>query len=335
MQPFEDPFGDGPFKAIPSDTTQVQPETSDTPFRAEPPHAGAPKADTGSNFDFGESLSGITYSTPSFSTVQTNSEFLPQELSTSHQNTDILADILPPSGPSPAIISQQPFSASSTQTVQPGTNAFASFQPQPGSQVTGPPNVVPHIQSSSAGQHGNYLSTGPTVPVTSHAVPQMPAGPPPQFINGSFAQQQPYATPNNGNFYPQQGIPTVSMNLNTAPQTTMVPAGQLNGENFLPQQSSASQVAPQVAYRTQSGPAALQSNDVLGNLLGQTGSNPSVASEPAKKFEPKSAVWADTLSRGLVNFNISGRECLFSFWNIIFLPFFIWLGDEYLPCLVN
>nr|CAD1830930.1 unnamed protein product [Ananas comosus var. bracteatus] len=30
--------------------------------------------------------------------------------------------------------------------------------------------------------------------------------------------------------------------------------------------------------------------------------------EPTKKFEPKSAVWADTLSRGLVNLNISGPK---------------------------
>ncbi|POO03412.1 ENTH domain containing protein [Trema orientale] len=305
-QPFEDPFGDTPFKAITSDATQVQPQTFDTPFRTEPPHAGAPKAETGSDFDFGDSLSGITYAAPSFSTVQTNSGFLPQELSTSHQNTDILADILPPSGPSPAT-SQQAFSASSTQTAQPGTNAFVSYQPQPGSQVTGPPNMVPQIQRTSAGQHGNYLSAGPVAPVTSHAVPQMPTGPTQQFSSGHFAPQQPFAAPNNGNFYPQQGTPTVSMNPHMAPQTTLGPAGQLNNGNFLPQQSSTSQVVPQVAYHSQNGPAAQQSNDVLGNLLGQTGS--SSASQPTKdKFEPKSAVWADTLSRGLVNLNISGPK---------------------------
>lgn len=320
MQPFEDPFGDTPFKAIPSDTTQVQLQISDTPFRAELPHAGAPKADAGSNFDFGDSLAGITYSTPSFSTVQTNSEFLPQELSTSHQNTDILADILPPSGPSPAITSQQAFSASSTQTAQPVANAFGSFQQQPGSHVTGPPNMVPQIQNISAGQHGNYLSTGPTAPVTSHVAPQMPTGPTPQFTNGPFAPQQPFTAPNNGNFYTQQGTPAVSMNPHMAPQTTMGPAGQFNSGNFLPQQSSASQVAPQVTYNTPSGLAAQQSNDVLGNLLGQTGSNPSVASQPTKdKFETKSAVWADTLSRGLVNLNISGREC---FLSLFFYNFF-------------
>jgi len=34
-------------------------------------------------------------------------------------------------------------------------------------------------------------------------------------------------------------------------------------------------------------------------------------SQPSSKdkFETKSTVWADTLSRGLVNLNISGREC--------------------------
>jgi hypothetical protein len=34
--------------------------------------------------------------------------------------------------------------------------------------------------------------------------------------------------------------------------------------------------------------------------------------EPVKKFEPKSKLWSDTLSRGLVNLDISGRKLLFS-----------------------
>ncbi|XP_030507992.2 clathrin interactor EPSIN 2 isoform X1 [Cannabis sativa] len=302
-QSFEDPFGDTPFRAIPSDSTQVPPQTSDTAFTAELPLSIVPKAETGSNFDFGDSLSGITYSTPSFSTVQTpsmNPEFLPQELPTSHQNTDILADILPHSGPSPAITSQQAFSVSSTQTAQSGANAFGSFQPQPGSQVSVPPNMVPQTQSGSAGHYGNYLPTGPT-PMTSHAIPQMPTGQN-QFINGQFAPQQPFAPPNNGNFYSQQGTPAVSMN----PQTTMGHAGQLNSGNSFQQQTSASQIAPQAAYHTPSGP--VQQSNVLGNL-GQTGSNPSMASHPTKdKFETKSTVWTDTLSRGLVNLNISGPK---------------------------
>lgn len=38
----------------------------------------------------------------------------------------------------------------------------------------------------------------------------------------------------------------------------------------------------------------------------------SLVSQPSKdKLKQKSTVWADTLSRGLVNLNISGRECLY------------------------
>ncbi|XP_024022083.1 clathrin interactor EPSIN 2 isoform X1 [Morus notabilis] len=320
-QHFEDPFGDAPFKAIPLDTTQALPQTSTSIHTT---HAGVPNANAGSDFGFGDSLSGLTYSAPSFSSVQTppmNSEFLPQELSTAHQNTDILADILPPSGPSPAITAQPPFSAPAAPPAQPGANDFRNYQPQPGSIVAVPSNMVPQTQSGPAGQHGNYLSHAPTAPLTSHVVPQTPTGPTVQFNSGNFLPQGQFAAPNNGSFYPQQGASTVPVTSHTVPHSAVGPAGQLNTGNFLPQQSSAHQV---VSYQASSGPALQQGNDLLGGLLPQTGQNPpSVAQQvtlpsstvtlmstkPADdKFETKSTVWADTLSRGLVNLNISGSK---------------------------
>lgn len=45
---------------------------------------------------------------------------------------------------------------------------------------------------------------------------------------------------------------------------------------------------------------------------------PAKAQMPKDKFETKSTVWTDTLNRGLVNLNISGRKCL------LFLLFFHW-----------
>ncbi|RWR96651.1 clathrin interactor EPSIN 2-like protein [Cinnamomum micranthum f. kanehirae] len=63
------------------------------------------------------------------------------------------------------------------------------------------------------------------------------------------------------------------------------------------------------------------SSDTLGNILPQSGPATPTASQgalvpiptvkhqpPKDKFEPKSTVWADTLSRGLVNLNISGPK---------------------------
>jgi epsin len=43
-------------------------------------------------------------------------------------------------------------------------------------------------------------------------------------------------------------------------------------------------------------------------LPSSTGSLAIVPQPSKDKFETKSTVWADTLSRGLVNLNISGRE---------------------------
>ncbi|KAJ6686921.1 EPSIN/ENT-RELATED [Salix purpurea] len=240
-QAFEDPFGDNPFKATPTDNFSAQqPTASATPFQptmnqnAEMAHAAAPPN--------GDAFSGMTYSAPDVQPPSTNSHFLPQEISSSHPETDILADILPPSGPA-AAASQAGFSFPSGQPPQPGTSMEDS-------QLLNPSNMAL----------------------------QPPAGPVAQFNNGNF---------------PQQGF--------TAPGST-VP------------------VSSQFTYQTPTA-SSPQQNDVLGNLFSQgSKSSPQAAlpssagslaivPQPSKdKFETKSTVWADTLSRGLVNLNISGTK---------------------------
>lgn len=307
MQGFEDPFGDSPFKAVPSADsvlTQQQNSASTNSFQpnvnqtAELPQLGAPKADTVSNFDFGDTFSGLTYSGPSVSGIQppTNSQYFPQELSTPQQNTDILADILPPSGPSPAFTSQPGFVAPTGQPTQPTANIYGTFHPQAGP-------IAPQIQAGAPAQltSGSLLpQAGFTSLPTSQMTPQTPPGPTSQL--------------NGGNVFPQQG--------GSAPTG---PAMQFSSGNFLPAQGAAAPVATHIAHQTPTGPAVLHNNDHLGNLLPQAGLNAPVTSQqnlpfstgslsivpqPAKdKFETKSTVWTDTLSRGLVNLNISGREC--------------------------
>lgn len=324
MQSFENPFGETPFKAIPStdgfqappqvstSSDLVQPTQSQNP---EPTHAGA----MSTNFDFGDSLSGITYSTSSVSGVATpanNFQLSSQDLPATNLNADILADILPPTGPSPTFTSAQPFSSPGGQPAQPGTNTFSSFQPQPGAIVPVSSNMVPQTQNGPSS--GNYLSHGGST------TPQMPTGQNPNFSGGSFVSQQGgFTTSNTGNFYAQQGASTSHMTQPLAPQPSMGQVANFNGGNLLPQQGPAPPVAPQGAQSAPTGPVSQNSNDALGNLIPQTGLNTSVSSQqtlpnstgslvttqPSKdKFEPKSAVWADTLSRGLVNLNISGRE---------------------------
>jgi epsin len=310
MQPFEDPFGDSPFKAIPSTDsvlTQQQISASTNSFQptvnqtAELPQLAAPRADTVSNLGFGDTFSSLTYSGPTVSGIQppTNSQYFPQELSTPQQNTDILADILPPSGPSPAFTSQPAFAAPTGQPAQPTANIYGTFHPQAGP-------IVPQIQAGAPAQ----LQAGFTSLPTSQMAPQTPAGPTSQL--------------NGGNVFPQH----------VSPQAPTGPAMQFNSGNFLPAQGAAAPVATHIAHQTPTGPAVLHNNDRLGNLLPQAGLNAPVTSQqnlsssigslsivpqPAKdKFETKSTVWADTLSRGLVNLNISGCEC-FMLANIIII----------------
>ncbi|XP_050372730.1 clathrin interactor EPSIN 2 [Argentina anserina] len=287
-QSFEDPFGESPFRALPStEVVQSQPQTS-TSADSFPPSTNQ-GADTVSNFPFGDSFSALTYSAPGVSTVQTpaNSHFLPQDPTTEHQNTDILADILPPSG-----ATQPSFPGSAGQPSQPTANMYGNFQPQPGS-------MVPQTQTGFSGQHsgGAFPSQGgPTTPVTSQVAPQMPAGQSPQYNNGNFMSQQGgYAGPNNGNYYSQQGGPYM------APQTTG-PVAQYGGGGY----------ASQVSHQAPAGPPSPAHNlpqGGSGTLTSTTGALALVDQPPKdNKFETKSAVWADTLSRGLVNLNISGAK---------------------------
>ncbi|PQP92432.1 clathrin interactor EPSIN 2 isoform X2 [Prunus yedoensis var. nudiflora] len=114
MQSFDDPFGDSPFRALPSsETVQPQPQTS-TPTDSFPPTMNQGAA----NFPFGDSFSAVTYSAPGVSSVQTpptNSQFLPQEQSAEH-NTP-------------------PFSGPTGQPSQPSANMYGNFHAQPGAIV--------------------------------------------------------------------------------------------------------------------------------------------------------------------------------------------------------
>ncbi|GAV90445.1 ENTH domain-containing protein [Cephalotus follicularis] len=291
-QPFEDPFGDSPFKAIPSiDTAPSQQQTpaSTVPFQsttnqnAGMPQPVASQADTVANFGFDDSLPGITYPTPNVSNVQTpqflsptnshsqsplnnsqfqpsmNSQFLPQELSTPNQETDILADILPPSGPSSVVASQATFSALTSQSVQPSANVFVSFQPQPG-----------------------Y-----TAPVAPNMSPQIPSGPTPQLSSGSFLPQ---------------GVAPVNSYM---VQTPTGPDAQFDSRNFLPQHGSSVPIASQLSLPQHGSSVPIASQLSLPSSIGLS----AIVPQPSKdKFETKSTVWADTLSRGLVNLNISGPK---------------------------
>lgn len=306
MQSFDDPFGDTPFKAIP--TTDAAPTQAQSSAPQDLFHptvnqnaelSQTSKVDTVP--DFGDSLYSISYSAQNNSL---NSQFLPQELSTSEQETDILADILPPSGPSPAGGSQVSYPTATGQPAMPGANMYGGFQPQPASMTPITTNMAPPMPSG----------------VTPNLAPQMASGSAGQLSGGNFIPQSNSPVMNHHQGGPAAQTASPFMN------SFGGPGPQYNGGNYLPRQGSGVSPTAQMAHQTS--PVPQQNNDMLNNFLPQAGSNPSVAAQPSepssttslaivpqpqpakeKKFEPKSAIWADTLSRGLVNFNISGREC--------------------------
>lgn len=185
-------------------------------------------------------------------------------------------------------------------------------------------------------------------PGSAAQVPQMQPPAPPLYNNGNFQQQMGYSA--TMNVPPQTQIVTATPPVNGSvhlqmassalqhPQTAsnmMQPTGMPTGSylppgsswtmsnsNLVQQQGFASPAASQVSQYAPFGSTAQPNKDDVSNLAPPSGQSTAqtasaggplaVVPQPSKvKFETKSTVWADTLSRGLVNLNISGREFLF------------------------
>ncbi|KAF5950274.1 hypothetical protein HYC85_012267 [Camellia sinensis] len=291
-----------PFRALPStDGVTAPPPTHNISTSSFDPIANQSSELTQ---PFGDTFPGMS---PDAQLLSTNAQFSPPEV-------DILADILPLSGPSQTgfpVQASQPasmvgFSAQAaqaapqtsftSQTGQPHLHTSFSAQALPTSQTgfVGQPGPLtgfsaqPDPLTGFSGQMSSASQTGFPCPS-----PSQPAQPGANFY-GNFLQQ------------PESTAPAAPHMV--ASQTTAVPTAQYNTANFLPQTNPA--VASQMAPQAPGGPAVQQhNNDVLGgNYLPQaqptatvtsqpaltpsTGSLAIVPQQPAKKFEPKSSVWA-------------------------------------------
>ncbi|XP_027164553.1 clathrin interactor EPSIN 2-like isoform X3 [Coffea eugenioides] len=312
-QAFDDPFGDGPFKAMASsDDLPAQPQNVAPTFATtanqstEQPQLVPEKTQPINNF-------GGSFP------VGSNMQYSPQELSTSNQDIDILADILPPTGPQPVA---NPETAYTTPTGQPSftagfppqisqTASQAGFPPQTGPGVpqtnlqVQPGQVAsltsyPALPGQPSMQSGFPVQSGQLVP-QSNFLAQTPQSGQPALVAGFQPQMgaSPQQNPNSyGNYNPQLGsaIP-VAMQMST----------QQNSMNFPSQLGSAAPVSSQASSQSLQfqSTTSLVSQPVLSVSTGSAAAAP----QPAKdKFETKSTVWADTLSRGLVNLNISGPK---------------------------
>ncbi|WOL18077.1 clathrin interactor EPSIN 2-like isoform X3 [Canna indica] len=201
------------------------------------------------------------------------------------------------------------------------------------------PPARSHIQ-------GNFLpQSGPTAPSHIQGNFLTQANPPaPSHIQGNFLPQSGPTAPSHiqESFLPQAG-PPASMHIqgNLLSQSGPTAPSHIR-ESFIPQAGPPGSMHIQGKFLPQSGqPAQLASQENLSsfldvrpitpannqttqlNLLSQPGSHvpstmevatpapglqPSKTASSKEKFETKSTVWADTLSRGLVNLNISGPK---------------------------
>ncbi|KAJ8459329.1 hypothetical protein OPV22_032255 [Ensete ventricosum] len=277
----ENPFGDLPFIAIHENSSnQLENFAPVTSFNSSISTGGAeifppeaPTIQTAMDFDF-DAAFGVTYD-PTLSGQQSSYEGI-------------------------AIMTQE---APLTQEAQPAAPADA------------PQNIIPQSgpQAPFALQatHFSAQDARPITPTNNQATLAR------DDISGVFATQtglaayipmhksQPAAPAHGqGNFIPQSVPPAPFMSEAARPiapinnQSTQLseaacPIALINNQSM--QLNLPSQPGPQA-------PTALEVTPAPSAL-------PPIKTAPSKeKFEPKSAVWADTLSRGLVNLNISGPK---------------------------
>lgn len=228
-----------------------------------------------------------------------------------------------------------------------GDLSFAS-NAAPGQQdifgsTTSLPTGVSHANPSQQAPSA-YVPSQASQPVT-HAPPQAVA--PNTHAALMYSQPQAYPAALNPSSFPQAAAPSfappqapqaAAPNLPSGPSNFFMQPASQNGAppSYVPPQSShlPPQHAPQQSFLPQTAAPAPQAPSIsrgASQPFGAPNSVPSGANtplqsslsappetlisalqvsqtQPVKKFEPKSTVWSDTLTRGLVDFNISGAK---------------------------
>ncbi|VAI62645.1 unnamed protein product [Triticum turgidum subsp. durum] len=207
-----------------------------------------------------------------------------------------------PSGVSHANPSQQaPPAYVPSQASQPITHAAPMFaQPQAYPAATNPSSfsqaAAPSFAPPQLPQHAAPSFAPPQAP--QHAAPNLPSGP------SNF-----YMQPASQNGAPPSYVP---------PQSSHLPPQHAPQQSFLPQTAAPAPQAPSIS-RGASQPFGAPNSVPSGAstpLQSSLSAPPETLisalqvsqTQPVKKFEPKSTVWSDTLTRGLVDFNISGAK---------------------------
>ncbi|KAE9615620.1 hypothetical protein Lalb_Chr04g0257281 [Lupinus albus] len=266
-QSFEDPFGDSPFKAVPSaETAPSQPQAYQS---FEPSQSSAHNA----NFGFGDSFSVVPYSASGAGDTQpfsTNSQFLSQDLSSSQQETDILADILP-RAPLPGMASQQNISAPAGSQASPSYLASSGQMAALFSEPTGKLTQQSFSAATSQPlQQGFSASAGQFPQQAFSAAPNVQPG----QVESSFSApngqpgqvQSPFSAPNGQPGQVQSPFPAPTSQYGQ--QTFSSHAGQPNLHGF----SLSTGQSVQPPFASQGGQPAQSSGHMYDGFNSQGGS---------------------------------------------------------------
>ncbi|RLN08463.1 clathrin interactor EPSIN 2 [Panicum miliaceum] len=310
------PFGDPtPFKVV-HDESPAVPQTNAAPagsFQSTGPGADANPFQPASaaSFGFGDTLGDLTFASntaPEQQDIFANTTSFPSEVSAAN----------------PSAVHQQPVSTNfPSQAPQP---AVAGPSPVTHAAPTSfaPPQAPQAVQAFAYSQAPHPAAANqshvPQAVATSFAPSQVPQPVAPNLPSG---QSNFFMQPASGaGFNSQSGVPTQNgAPPYIPPQTSQftAPANQQPSQPSFPPQTGASapqpaliswgasqtpgvpnSVPPAASFSLQSSSSAPPETLISALQVGQT--------EPVKKFEPKSKLWSDTLSRGLVNLDISGPK---------------------------
>nr|XP_009418343.1 PREDICTED: clathrin interactor EPSIN 2-like isoform X3 [Musa acuminata subsp. malaccensis] len=326
----ENPFGDLPFIAIHENSSnQLESFAHVTSFNSSISTGGAeifpPEASeiqTATDFDF-DAAFGVTcnppldgqqssYGSPAILTqeapltpasndisgmlaTQTGSAALnPMQEAQPAAPADAQQNIIPQSGPqAPFALQTTHFPAQDARPITPTNNHAAQARDDISGVFATQTGLAAYIPMQEAQPVAPTHGQGNLIPQS---------GSPAPFMLEAARPITP--THGQGNLIPQSGPPAPFMSEAARPiapinnQSTQLseaayPIAQINNQSM--QLNLPSQPGPQA-------PTALEVTPAPSALP------PIRTAESKEKFEPKSAVWADTLSRGLVNLNISGPK---------------------------
>ena len=324
------PFGDPtPFKAV-LDESPALPQTHAAPagsFQFTGPDVNPFQPASAASFGFGDTLGDLTFASnaaPEQQDMFANTASFPSEVAPANPSV-VLQQPVPTNFPSQA---PQPVAGplhAAPTAFAPSQAAPTLFAPSQSAPTSFAPSQAPQAAPAFAYSQAPHPGAANLSQFTQTAAPSFPPSQVPQSVapNLPSGQSDFFMQPASGSGIDSlSGVPTQNGAPSYIPPQTSqfaAPANQQPSQpNFLPQTSTPA-LQPTSIPRGASQPLGVPNSVPTGGSFSLQSSSlapPETIisalqvnqTEPVKKFEPKSKLWSDTLSRGLVNLDISGRK---------------------------